>query len=213
MNRYLLSVLLASVWSTHALAGFDEGVAAYQAGNLPLAVKEFRSAADKGDANSQFNIGLMYEQGIGVGKDEREAVAWYRKAAEQGNSNAQYNLAVLYENGRGTKVDFAQARQWYRKAAAQGDELAVGNLGMLYVRGQGVTEDKVAGLALLMLSVAMNDSPQNNAKKNISSLRGVTPEVVTAAQALTEKMRSASNFLVPLDQYLEQAASKTGGKS
>ena len=213
MNRYLLFVLLASVWSNHVLAGFDEGVAAYEAGNLPLAVKEFRAAADKGDANSQFNIGLMYEQGIGVGKDEREAVAWYRKAAEQGNSNAQYNLAVLYENGRGTKVDFVQARQWYRKAAAQGDELAVGNLGMLYVRGQGVTEDKVAGLALLMLSVAMNDSPQNNAKKNISSLRGVTPEVVTAAQALTEKMRSASNVLDPLDQYLQQATSKTGGKS
>ena len=213
MNRYSLFVLLASVWSNHVLAGFDEGVAAYEAGNLPLAVKEFRAAADKGDANSQFNIGLMYEQGIGVGKDEREAVAWYRKAAEQGNSNAQYNLAVLYENGRGTKVDFAQARQWYRKAAVQGDELAVGNLGMLYVRGQGVTEDKVAGLALLMLSVAMNDSPQNNAKKNVSSLRGVTPEVVTAAQALAEKMRSASNFLVPLDQYLQQATSKTGGKS
>lgn len=213
MNKYLFSVLLAIALSTNVLAGFEEGVAAYEAGNLPLAVKEFRAAADKGDANSQFNVGLMYEQGIGVGKDEKEAVAWYRKAAEQGNSNAQYNLAVLYENGRGTKVDFAKALQWYRKAAIQGDELAVGNLGMLYVRGQGVSEDKVAGLALLMLSVAMNDSPQNNAKKNVASLRGVTPEVVTAAQALAEKMRNASNLLVPLDQYLQNTASRTGGKS
>ena len=213
MNKHLLSVLLTITLSTSVLAGFEEGVAAYEAGNLPLAVKEFRTAAEKGDANSQFNVGLMYEQGIGVGKDEKEAVAWYRKAAEQGNSNAQYNLAVLYENGRGTKIDYAKALQWYRKAAIQGDELAVGNLGMLYVRGQGVTEDKVAGLALLMLSVGMNDSPQNNAKNNVSSLRGVTPEVVTAAQALAEKMRNASNLLVPLDQYLQKTAIKSGGKS
>jgi uncharacterized protein len=213
MNKHLLSVLLAISLSTSVLAGFEEGVAAYEAGNLPLAVKEFSAAAEKGDANSQFNVGLMYEQGIGVGKDEKEAVAWYRKAAEQGNSNAQYNLAVLYENGRGTKIDFAKALQWYRKAAIQGDELAVGNLGMLYVRGQGVTKDKVAGLALLLLSVAINDSPQNNAKKNISSLRGVTPDDLTAAQALAEKMRATSDPLIPLDQYLQNAASRTSGKS
>ncbi len=42
---------------------------------------------------------------------------------------------------------------------------------------------------------------------------GVTPEVVTAAQALAEKMRNASNLLVPLDQYLQKTAIKSGGKS
>ncbi len=213
MKKNLVFALLVSSLIANAFAGFKEGVAAYEAGNLPLAVKEFRGAAEKGDADSQFNIGLMYEQGIGVSKNEVEAAAWYRKSAEQGNSNAQYNLAVLYENGRGTKVDFAQALQWYRKAAAQGDELAVGNLGMLYVRGQGVNENKVAGLALLLLSVAMKDSPENHAKQNISHLRGVTPEVVTEAQALAEKMRSAKNLLAPLDQYLQKGAIKAGGKS
>jgi TPR repeat protein len=138
MKLFFLSGLFAILLSNSALAGFEAGVAAYESGNLPLAAEEFRAAAEAGDANSQFNLALMYEQGIGVGKDEKEAVAWYRKSAAQGNSNAQYNLAVLYENGRGTAVDFAGAHQWYRKAAAQGDGLAVGNLGMLYIRGQGV---------------------------------------------------------------------------
>lgn len=92
-----------------ARAGLEEGVAAYQAGNLPLAVSEFRTAAEKGEADCQFNLALMYEQGIGMAKDEKQAVVWYRKSAEQGNSNAQFNLGVLYENGRGTAVDFAQA--------------------------------------------------------------------------------------------------------
>jgi hypothetical protein len=34
----------------------------------------------------------------------------------------------------------------------QGDALAIGNLGVLYVRGQGVKENKVAGVALLLVS-------------------------------------------------------------
>src|SRR6187551_2008571 len=96
------------------------------------------------------------EQGIGVGKDEKEAVLWYGKAASQGNAAAQFNLGVLYENGRGTEVDFAKANEWYRKASAQGDALAIGNLGMLYMRGQGVKENKVVGVALLLRSATLD---------------------------------------------------------
>src|SRR5262245_27286667 len=106
-----------SLLSSPARAGLKEGVAAYEAGNLPLAYKEFRAAAEKGEADCQFNLALMYEKGIGVAQDEKEAVVWYRKSAEQGNSNAQFNLGVLYENGRGCDVDFAKANEWYRKAS------------------------------------------------------------------------------------------------
>ena len=54
------AVLLAS---RPARAGLEEGVSAYQAGNLPLAFKEFRAAAETNDANCQYNLALMYEQG------------------------------------------------------------------------------------------------------------------------------------------------------
>ena len=204
----LLSALFTSLVNSPAVAGFEEGIAAYQANNIPLAYKEFRSAAEKGHADSQFNLGLIYEQGIGVSKDEKEAIVWYRKSAEQENVFAQYNLAVLYENGRGTEVDFAQANEWYRKASAQGDPLAIGNLGMLYLRGQGVKENKVAGVALLLLSAAMDSSPENNAKQNISSTRGLTPDIITEAQTLYTEMGSAKNVLVPLDQYLKKTETK-----
>ena len=117
-----LALLAAfSFLSSPVRAGLNEGVAAYQAGNVPLAYKEFLACAQKGDADCQFNVALMYEKGLGVTKDEKEAVVWYRKSANQGSSNAQFNLGVLYENGRGSAVDFAQANQWYRKASVQGD--------------------------------------------------------------------------------------------
>ncbi|MGE4400691.1 MAG: tetratricopeptide repeat protein [Desulfobulbus sp.] len=204
----VFSALFINILSSPVLANFKEGVAAYEAGNVSLAVIEFRASAEEGHADSQFNLALMYEQGIGVSKDEREAIAWYQKAAQQGNSNAQYNLAVLYENGRGSDVNFEQAHQWYRKAAVQGDALAVGNLGMLYLCGQGVTEDKVAGLALLLLSVTMDNSPENHAKQNVALIKGLTPEVIAAAQTLSLEMGKDGNLLVALDRYLKNTESE-----
>jgi TPR repeat protein len=210
-NLVLSACLLATMAFTaesHAQAGenanFQAGIAAYQANDLPLAYKEFLAAAKEGHADSQFNVALMYERGIGTGKDEQEAFVWYGKAASQGNAAAQFNLGVLYENGRGTKIDFEKANEWYRKASVQGDALAIGNLGMLYVRGQGVKENKVAGVALLLVSATMDPSPENHAKRNISSTRGLTTEMIVAAQALYQKFSSAKNLLVPLDEYLKE---------
>lgn len=200
----VVAALFTAFLSSMAPADFEKGIAAYEANNLPLAYQEFRAAADQGHADSQFNVALMYEKGIGVAKDEKEAVVWYAKSAAQGNSNAQFNLGVMYENGRGTEVDFAKANEWYRKASVQGDPLAIGNLGMLYLRGQGVKENKTAGMALLLLSATKDPSPQNNAKRNIAATRGLTAEMVTAAQALSAEMGSAKNLLVPLDAFLKK---------
>ena len=42
-----------------------------------------RRQAEQGDAEAQFNLGLMYTNGDGVPQDYQEAVSWYRKAAER----------------------------------------------------------------------------------------------------------------------------------
>lgn len=200
----LVIALVTTLTTSLAFADFEKGLAAYQANDLPLAYKEFRASADTGDADSQFNVALMFEKGMGVAKDEKEAVVWYGKSAALGNSAAQFNLGVMYENGRGTAVDFAKAHEWYRKASVQGDPLAIGNLGMLYLRGQGVKENKTAAMALLLLSVTKDPSPENNARQNITATRGLTPAMVGAAQALSDEMMKAKDLLVPLDAYLKK---------
>lgn len=60
------------------------------------ALREFRLLAEQGDANAQYNLGTMYDNGEGVREDDEEAAKWYRKAAEQGDATA---LAAL-ETGR-----------------------------------------------------------------------------------------------------------------
>ena len=211
----LLATLVFTV-KTHGQTkenkNFKAGVVALDANNMPLAYKEFLVAAKAGHVDSQFNVAVMYEKGIGVGKNEKEAVVWYGKAAAQGNAAAQFNLGVLYENGKGTPIDFALANKWYRKASVQGDGLAIGNLGMLYVRGQGVKVNKVAGMALLLLSVKIDQSPENNAKQNISSTLGLTKNMVLEAQALSDKMSNTQKMLVPLDQYLKNSENATKKK-
>jgi TPR repeat protein len=186
-------------------AHFVAGLEAYNANQLELAYSEFLISAEEGHLESQFNVALMYENGIGVEKDEVQALAWYLKSAQQGNAAAQYNLAVLYENGRGTEVDFAQANEWYRSASLQGDPLAIGNLGMLYLRGDGVPVDKVAGIALLLRSVTLDPSSENHARQNITGAQGLTPQIIQEAQVLADKMSKASSLLIPLDQHLTLA--------
>ena len=73
--------------------------------------------AEQGDADAQCNLGVCYQYGTGVEKDEQKAVEWYKKAAEQRYANAQYSLGVCYNNGTGVEKDEQKAVEWYKKAA------------------------------------------------------------------------------------------------
>jgi hypothetical protein len=63
----------------------------------------YRSAAEKGDAASQNNLGVLYATGQGVKRDAAEALRWYRRAAAQGHALARHNLEGL----RGGTADTA----------------------------------------------------------------------------------------------------------
>jgi hypothetical protein len=102
-----------------AWAGFDEGEAAYQRGDYATAIREWRPLAKQGVADAQYNLGVMYGEGLGVPQDYAKAVGWWRKAAEQGHATAQYNLGVAYHNGEGVPQNYAQAHMWHNLAASR----------------------------------------------------------------------------------------------
>ncbi len=103
--------------------------------------RQYREEADKGEASAQYNMGVLYENGLGVPQDHAEAARWYRKAADQGSTEAQAQIGVLYENGLGVPQDRSEAARWYRKAAEQGNDLAQINLGRLYDNGVSAPQD------------------------------------------------------------------------
>ena len=97
--------------------------------------------AERNNPDAQSQLGYMYDCGIEVEQDYKEAVKWYRKAAAQGNARAQSNLGVCYENGTGVEQDYREAVKWYRKAVEQDYEVAQCNLGVCFECRRGVEQD------------------------------------------------------------------------
>jgi TPR repeat protein len=97
--------------------------------------------ADKGSPAGQTCKGICYQEGLGVKKNETEAVRWFRKAAEQGNAEAQTNLGFYYGDGLGVSKNHKESFKWFRKAAEQGYAKAQYCLGICYDIGEGVDED------------------------------------------------------------------------
>ena len=102
-------------------ADFAAGMTAYEKHDYATAVKEWRPLAEAGDAPTQFNLGLMYLDGVGVPQNSEQAIEWFRKSADRGYAKAQYNLGSLYAVGRGVRKDLITAHMWMNLCAASGD--------------------------------------------------------------------------------------------
>lgn len=64
---------------------FEKGMNAYNSNDLATALKECRFPAERGHAEAQRNLALMYKTARGVNQDYKEAFTWFLKAAAQVN--------------------------------------------------------------------------------------------------------------------------------
>ncbi len=60
--------------------------------NYSDAILWFKKAADKGNKEAMYQIGLLYQEGFGLNADEEEAKKWFRKAADKGHEEAKAKL-------------------------------------------------------------------------------------------------------------------------
>jgi TPR repeat protein/serine/threonine protein kinase len=109
-------------------------------------VDETKAKAEKGDAKAQAGLGRMYYEGVGVPKDNAEALKWLRKAADQGNADGQCALGWMYEFGEGVAKDQTEAVKWFRKAADQDYTDAQLSLSLAYAEGDGVPKDSAEAI-------------------------------------------------------------------
>jgi TPR repeat protein len=84
--------------------------------------KQLLRAAEAGDASSQYNLGILYNNGLDdnghtITGDQRQAVKWLLAAAEQGFPRAQVKLAEVYADAPDISGSHAAAGGWFLLAA------------------------------------------------------------------------------------------------
>jgi TPR repeat protein len=130
----------------------------YDQKNYPAAVRSCREAATLGDIVAQRYLGLMCHSGLGIQRNDRDAVDWLRKAAASGDAQAQINLAAMYRDGAGVKRDYAEALKWYRQAATLGIAEAQFNLGVMIYNGYGVERDYAEAVSWFRLAATQGNA-------------------------------------------------------
>ena len=100
--RILACLLVALAAATTARADLEAGAA--------TALREWQPLAE------------MYAKGLGIPRDDIEALHWYRRAAERGHAASQYNVGLFYAVGRGVAPSEVQAAAWITVAEENGAE-------------------------------------------------------------------------------------------
>ena len=67
----------------------------------PERVAALRAEAERGTARAQYDLGVLYAEGIGVECDFAETAKWWLRAAEQGEAEAQSYIGDFYATGHG----------------------------------------------------------------------------------------------------------------
>lgn len=117
---------------SEALAVYNRGISYEKGDGVPkdfnTAVSCYRKAADMGDHNAQYRLGMFYYRGQnGISKDYKVAADYLLLAAKQCNPEAQYLIGACYLLGNGVSKDEAEAYKWTYLAAMNGCQNAVEN--------------------------------------------------------------------------------------
>lgn len=138
------ALAMSTAWPAQALTDVDiddavrnptfgtyRGYAEFKMGRYEDARRIWEALAERGSAEALFNLGILYEDGLGVGADAGRATQLYEQAANAGSRAAAYRLGILYESGGRVPADPEKATRWLGRAAAQGDADAAARLARL----------------------------------------------------------------------------------
>ncbi len=113
------------------------------------ALPQIRLLADGGQAEAQFLLGSALTEGIGVRRDQVQAVKWLTLAAAQNHPAARNSLAHAYWTGGGVEKNIARALELNLQAAQQGQVFAVMACGLILLAGDGVPKNADEGVRWL----------------------------------------------------------------
>ena len=115
LKHALATVLLSLSFAIPVLAGpLEDANAAIKRRDYATAVRLIRPLAEQGDANAQYNLGVLYDNGLGVPQDRVRAYMWLNLAAMQGRESAATFRDLVARLMSPAQIAEAQklAREW-----------------------------------------------------------------------------------------------------
>ncbi|MCD6027527.1 MAG: Tyrosine protein kinase:Serine/threonine protein kinase:Sel1-like repeat protein, partial [Solimicrobium sp.] len=100
----------------------------------------FKRLGENNNSAAQNAVGRMYQLGLGVPQDYKEAMVWYRTAADQGSADGFLSMGVLHQFGFGVPQDFKEAMACFKTAAHTNHSEAQFQIGLMYMKGLGVKQ-------------------------------------------------------------------------
>ena len=111
-----------------------------------ISFEKTKELAQRGDYSAQYDLGLFYEQGDSVIKDENLAYKWFKKAALQKYSFAQYKLSLIYYRGDFINENYVLSYAWALNAKANGIKSELNTKDIIFVdlKGRKIKADFIA---------------------------------------------------------------------
>lgn len=138
---------------------------AFQLGRVEVKLQNYERAKTlledaiaKGYTLAAVELGLLYDNGLGVDADLKKALELYQVAADAGWGVAYSNIGDLYRLGLGVEKDETKALEHYDQAIAKGNEVALGRKAMMLAEGHQQGEDPRLVVDALLKAAIRSDA-------------------------------------------------------
>ncbi len=115
LRHGVAAIILVLGSATPMVAGpLEDADAAITRRDYATALRLIRPLAERGDANAQYNLGVFYDNGLGVPRDKVRAYMWFNLSAAQGRESAAAFRDLIARSLTPAQIAEAQklAREW-----------------------------------------------------------------------------------------------------
>lgn len=103
-----------------------DGKKAMRAMNYQKAMKCFTEAAEQGNIEANYQLGMLYSNSNFDGCNRETATKYFTVAANSNHTEAMFQTGMMYLG-----IDNSEAKSWFRKAASNGHSQAIKQLSRL----------------------------------------------------------------------------------
>jgi len=114
--KHAVAVIILGFSHAESVAAgpLEDADAALKRRNYPTAVRLILPLAEQGNADAQYNLGVLYDNGLGLPQDKVRAYMWFNLSAAQGREGAAAFRDLIARLMTPAQIAEAQklAREW-----------------------------------------------------------------------------------------------------